>query len=102
MDSLSYVTVSAPVPPDCLPLRLLRQFGDSVHGLGEPFGRHSEHLLVVCNVRGLDNEALAPLHRAVAAEGHQQSAIGLQSLPFSASRKALAALLNSACSSDSP
>ncbi len=30
---------------------------------------------------------------SVAAEGHQQSAIGLQSLPFSASRKALAALL---------
>ena len=29
---------------------------------------------------------------SVAAEGHQQSAIGLQSLPFSASRKALAAL----------
>ena len=86
MDSLSYVTVTAPVPPDCLPVRLLRQFGDPVHGRGEPFERHSEHRLVVCiGVRSRDNEALAHLHRVrrsrrASAECHRSAVPPLLSI----------------------
>jgi len=88
MDSLSYVSVSAPVPPIVCPYDyfassapLFMAVANPSSDTETPSGRALGFVAVITRLSLL-------FIASVAAEGHQRSAIGLQSLPFSASRKA--------------